>query len=241
MESLEDKIIKLQETNAALMLSNNELAKNIIDKIPEVDEKVNAKLLEADAHVGLNGLAFTQHEKLYYDYKYAFSKASLNILRDSQDNTKSEWVPLVGAQSSAEVTSQFSPSKLTLVDMVSSTSAPPGYYENPQYGVDKSMTVLELLVGSVDLTSEEINQYITESGLTLTKVGSWSVTAKCVKIKTIDTPGKSSSRTLFARFVNVKYEADANVVAQDVTMFGGPMVFYIDCVRQYRGVSDVAD
>lgn len=105
----------------------------------------------------------------------------------------------------------------------------PGYYEDPQYGVDTSKTVTEFVYAPTSWTSEqvdnavnqlpvEIKEVVTPTELGLNPVGSWS--SKAFQVLTL-TLGYSGSMSLYARFKNRLYSNSAFSSGQSIENFGG--------------------
>ena len=195
-----------------------------------MDAKIAAKEAQVDAFIAGAENAFTLPDRAVFDPSVIHSKTSLSPTVDPENNSQTNWqivnmIPSVSRISGNEL-------KKAVLHINNTLTNPPGLYEDPQFSNDKSRTLLNFVLASSEMSSDEINARISERGLVIENVGGSLQVVAAKEIPIIRPDGNGAFMKLWVRFRNVVFSGDGE--PQEITTFGGNILFQLDSLSVYN-------
>lgn len=209
----------------------NDAAEAYHGKIGDIDARVALKEASVDAFILGAENSFTMPYRGVFNQSTIFSKTSLSPTADPAAASQSNW-QIVDMVPSGVVVSGAE-NKKAVLQLNHAYSSPPGFYENPQYSVDTSRSMLNFVMASAELTSAEINTRLAELGTNLANISISSSITDVREIPIIRPPGKSGFLKLWVRFRNID-ASGTGAAPQGILTRGGNTTFQLNAVDVYN-------
>jgi hypothetical protein len=225
-----------QITQAAESLRAAEAAYN--GKIAAINAAVATKSAEVDAFLLTAREKLTAPIGINFNPQTIHSKTSRALAVDPANNTRTVWAAVNQMDSQSYA---YSISELTHFAMLSlprSYASFPGFFENPQYGVDKSVSEMDFVVASIGSTSEQINAALNLGQIVPGVAATWSFASVTIKVPIVKSIQAETGFLLFQRFRNRFLRelpgADPATPPQPIATFGGNSSFAISNLNIFR-------
>jgi len=206
-------------------------------KIADINARVAAKEAEVDTFIATAQSKLAKPLVLKYDDKIVHYKSDPEVVIDADDEARTEWM----AVPTPEVTYLYSLNpnvQFAIMNVSRIFGAPGGYYENPQYDTDHSVTRMQFILAPTEVTSDQINNYIEVEGLEIPSIRQWSYGAYSIDLPILMVPDAGTGFKLYMRFINAVYDAAPevpdNAEPQNILSFGGDSSFVVQTVKVFR-------
>jgi hypothetical protein len=206
-------------------------------KIAEINARISSKESQVDTFIDTAQSKLAKPLTLVYDETVVHYKSDPITVADPADDTRSNWVsvntPLTSYLYTLNPNNQFAVMNVSRI-----FGAPGGYYENPQYDTDHSVTRMQFILAPTEVTSDQINNYIEVEGLEIPSIRQWSYGAYSIDLPILMVPDAGTGFKLYMRFINAVYDAAPevpdNAEPQNILSFGGDSSFVVQTVKVFR-------
>jgi hypothetical protein len=216
----------------------NECAATFKSKRNEIDAAVQSGLDRIDGFIETVSDKLVSPKELRFNASTIYSKTSFAAPFDPTNSSRSQWKKIDNPLPEGYfyyINNEINFVKLSVARAYINI---PGFYENPKFQNDLSITVIDFVIAEINSNNQDINSKLLQKNLVPATAGTESFSPESVRVPILSSQTDGFPAVLFARFRNKLASGHPNIpnnaAPQQINDFGGNAHFSVHSLSLYR-------